>query len=110
MTHDDVMALRNDIFGKNKGLKVGMIELPDNRNVNGVAYIYAGGKVNQGRVENVKLSYYDNSTKHGKNETFRVEEGCGNTTLQTGFKTKQDAENYAEQQVATNPNKYFFLK
>jgi len=110
MTHDDIMALRNDIFGKNKGLRVGTIELPKNKAVNGIQYVYEKGEVEQTKPVDVKLDYYDNSTKQGKDQTFRVEEGCGNTTLQTGFKTKEEAVNYAKQQVATNPNKYLFLQ
>jgi len=109
MTHNDIMALRNDIFGKNKGLKVGMIEVPDNRTVNGIEYVYAGGKVNQGRVENVKLSYYDNSTKYGRNETYRVAD-CANNTVANGFNNKADAEKKAEEIAAQNPNKYSFIK
>ena len=110
MTHNDIMALRNDIFGKNKGLRVGTIELPKNKAVNGIQYVYEKGEVEQTKPVDVKLDYYDNSTKQGKDQTFRVEEGCGNTTLQTGFKTKEEAVNYAKQQVATNPNKYLFLQ
>ena len=110
MTHDDIMALRNDIFGKNKGLRVGTIELPKNKAVNGIQYVYEKGEVEQTKPVDVKLDYYDNSTKHGKSETFRVEEGCGNTTLKTGFANKEEAVNYAKQQVATNPNKYLFLQ
>lgn len=110
MTHKDIMALRNDIFGKNKGLRVGIIELPKTKAVNGVQYVYEKGTVEQTKPIDVKLDYYDNSTKHGKSETFRVEEGCGNTTLKTGFANKEEAVNYAKQQVATNPNKYLFLQ
>ena len=109
MTHDDIMALRNDIFGKNKGLRVGTIELPKNKTVNGVQYVYHKGEVEQTTPENVKLEYYDNSTKHGKSETFRVEEGCGNTVIQTGFATKEAAETFAKTQATTNPNKYIFV-
>jgi len=110
MTHKDIMALRNDLFGKNKGLKCGNIELPDKKTVNGVEYVYKKGKVEQTKPKDVKLSYYDNSKKYGKNETFRIEEGCTNTIVQNNLQNKQQAEEQAQQIAVENPNKFIFIK
>lgn len=59
MTHSEIMAVRNQIFGTNVGLKVGEIKLPDTVTVNGIEYKYN----ENAKPEDVKLGDYKNDGK-----------------------------------------------
>lgn len=110
MTHKEILALRYDLFGKNRGFnKLGNIELPDSRTVNGVEYVYREGKVVQGSTKNPKaFQPYQQATYPG--ETFRIEEGCGNTVIQNNIANRETANQQAEHLAKENPEKYIFIK
>ncbi len=107
MTHKDIMALRNAIFGKNKGLKVGKIQLEDTKTVNGVEYKYEKKEVKLGKVENVKLEYYKPKTFAGAN--YGIFNGCDETCLKDGFKSRQEANDEAAKIAKENSDKYTFI-
>lgn len=112
MTHKETLALRYDLFGKNRGFnKLGVINLPDSKTVNGVKYVYHNGKVIQGTIDkkNFKpFKPYKPVTYPG--ETYRIEEGCGNTVLRNNIADKDAANKEAAKIAAENPNKFFFIK
>ena len=112
MTHKEILALRYDLFGKNRGFnKLGFITLPDSKTVNGVEYVYHNGKVKQGSTDkkNFKpFKPYQPVTYPG--ETFRIQEGCGNTVLQNNITNEEAANAQAAKIAAENPNKFFFIK
>ena len=107
MSHADIMALRNEIFGKNKGLKQGNIQLPDTKTVNGVDYVYKDGKVDLGTVAKVKLNYFKPIKYQG--DSYKVQD-CSNNVLVDGLSSQQKAEEEAQKIAKENPNKYIFLK
>ena len=107
MSHSDIMALRNDIFGKNKGLKQGNIQLPDTKTVNGVDYVYSDGNVILGTVAKVKLNYFKPVKYQG--DSYNVKD-CSNNVLLDNISSQQKAEEEAQKIAKENPNKYIFLK
>ena len=107
MSHADIMALRNELFGKNKGLKQGNIQLPDTKTVNGVDYVYNDGNVILGTVAKVKLNYFKPIKYQG--DSYNVQD-CSNNVLIDNLPSQQKAEEEAQKIAKENPNKYIFLK
>lgn len=107
MTHADIMALRNDLFGAGKGLKQGKIQLPDTKTVNGVDYVFNDGNVILGTVKKVKLNYYNPVTYPG--DSYKVQD-CNQNVLVDELPSPQKAEEEAERLAKENPTKYIFLK
>lgn len=123
MTHSEIMAVRNQIFGTNVGLKVGEIKLPDTVTVtvNNINYKY---KYNENaKPEDVKLgdfkndgnmSFYDQkpSTKKVGEKWVALVNGqvFDNKTYpdeESARKAATDKANtlIAEQEAARNPDK-----
>ena len=107
MTHKDIMALRNDIFGANKGLKQGKIQLPDTKNVNGVDYVYTDGNVILGTVANKGKMNFFKPVNFGKAPTYKVQD-CDQNVLIDQLPSEQKAQEEAQRLVKENPNKYIF--
>ena len=107
MTHKDIMALRNDIFGANKGLKQGKIQLPDTKNVNGVDYVYTDGNVILGTVANKGKMNFFKPVNFGKAPTYKVQD-CDQNVLIDQLPSEQKAQEEAQKLVKENPNKYIF--
>ena len=107
MTHKDIMALRNDIFGANKGLKQGKIQLPDTKNVNGVDYVYTDGNVILGTVANKGKMNFFKPVNFGKAPTYKVQD-CDQNVLIDQLPSEQKAQEEAQRLVKENPHKYIF--
>ena len=107
MTHKDIMALRNDIFGANKGLKQGKIQLPDTKNVNGVDYVYTDGNVILGTVANKGKMNFFKPVNFGKAPTYKVQD-CDQNVLIDQLPSEQKAQEEAQRLVNENPHKYIF--
>ena len=107
MTHKDIMALRNDIFGANKGLKQGKIQLPDTKSVNGVDYVYTDGNVILGTVANKGKMNFFKPVNFGKAPTYNVQD-CNQNVLIDQIPDKDKAKEEAQKLVKENPNKYIF--
>ena len=107
MTHQDIMALRNDIFGANKGLKQGKIQLPDTKNVNGVDYVYTDGNVILGTVANKGKMNFFKPVNFGKAPTYKVQD-CDQNVLIDQLPSEQKAQEEAQRLVNENPHKYIF--
>ena len=107
MTHKDIMALRNDIFGANKGLKQGKIQLPDTKNVNGVDYVYTDGNVALGTVANKGKMNFFKPVNFGKAPTYNIQD-CDQNVLIDELPSEQKAQEEAQKLVNENPNKYIF--
>ncbi len=107
MTHKDIMALRNDIFGANKGLKQGKIQLPDTKNVNGVDYVYTDGNVILGTVANKGKMNFFKPVNFCKAPTYKVQD-CDQNVLIDQLPSEQKAQEEAQRLVNENPHKYIF--
>lgn len=107
MTHKDIMALRNDIFGANKGLKQGKIQLPDTKNVNGVDYVYTDGNVALGTVANKGKMNFFKPVNFGKAPTYNIQD-CDQNVLIDQLPSEQKAQEEAQRLVNENPHKYIF--
>ena len=107
MTHKDIMALRNDIFGANKGLKQGKIQLPDTKSVNGVDYVYTDGNVALGTVAKQGKMNFFTPVNFGKAPTYNVQD-CNQNVLIDQIPDKDKAKEEAQKLVKENPNKYIF--
>ena len=107
MTHKDIMALRNDIFGVNKGLKQGKIQLPDTKSVNGVDYVYTDGNVALGTVAKQGKMNFFKPVNFGKAPTYKVQD-CDQNVLIDQLPSEQKAQEEAQRLVNENPHKYIF--
>lgn len=108
MTHKDIMAVRNDIFGKNNGLRQGKIQLPDTVNVNGVDYKYNDGNVKLGTVINGgKMNFFKPVTYPGS--SYYVKD-CNNNVLRDKLPSEEKANEEAGKLAKENPDKYIFLQ
>lgn len=110
MTHDDIMAVRNKIFGENKGLKQGTIQLPDEVTIDDKrTYIYNNGPVDLGRVATGgKMNFYKPVTYPGA--SYNVHD-CNNNILKDKLPSYDAAKTEAEKIAKENPDKYnFFIK
>ena len=107
MTHDDIMAVRNQIFGKNNGLKQGKIQLPDEVSVNNVDYEYIDGNVKLGTVANGgKMNFFKPVVYPGN--SYYVKD-CNNNVLRDKLPSEEKANEEASKLAKENPNKYIFL-
>lgn len=110
MNHKDIMALRNQIFGKNNGLRKGKIELLDKVNVNGVDYVYKDGNVVLSDVDTSKppkkMNFYKPVSYPGANYGVY---NCDNEVLATGLPSRDAAGKEAARIAKENPTKYIFL-
>lgn len=107
MTHKDIMAVRNEIFGKNKGLRQGKIQLLDELTVNGVPYKYHDGKVKLGTVANSgKMNFFRPVTYPGA--SYNVHD-CNNNILIDELPNYNAAKTEAEKIAKENPDKYNFF-
>lgn len=106
MTHKDIMAVRNHIFGEGKGLKAGKIELKDTENVNGIDYIYNDGNVQLGTTaKGGKMNFFKPVSYPGAN--YGVYD-CDKNPLATDLPSRDAANKKAEELVKQNPTKYIF--
>ena len=107
MRHEDIMALRNDIFGQNKGLRQGKIQLPDTKTVNGVDYVYTDGNVALGTVANKGKMNFFKPVNFGKAPTYNIQD-CDQNVLIDQLPSEQKAQEEAQRLVNENPHKYIF--
>ena len=107
MRHEDIMALRNDIFGQNKGLRQGKIQLPDTKTVNGVDYVYTDGNVALGTVANKGKMNFFKPVNFGKAPTYNIQD-CDQNVLIDELPSEQKAQEEAQRLVNENPHKYIF--
>lgn len=108
MTHKEILALRNEIFGKGKGLKQGKIELLDRVPLNGVEYVYnKDGNVKLGTVAKTgKMNFFTPVTYPGP--TYKIQD-CDSKVLIDKLPDEDTAKKKAQELVEKNPNKYIFL-
>ena len=107
MTHKDIMAVRNEIFGEGKGLRQGKIQLLDELTVNGVPYKYQNGKVELGTVaKGGKMNFFKPVNYPGA--SYNVHD-CNNNILKDKLPDYDTAKKEAERIAKENPNKYNFF-
>lgn len=107
MTHDEIMAVRNEIFGKNNGLRQGKIQLPDEVTIGEKTYKYHDGNVKLGTVATGgKMNFFKPVKYPGA--SYNVHD-CNNNILRDKLPSYNAAKTEAEKIAKENPDKYNFF-